>query len=118
LATEEVDDWLKEVSSKEIIENEDLVKDILGIEDLNIVETVSSVLVEEKDLENTSSSEIGIEEINDERIINLIMKPEEPGNDWQRAIRIELFSHAPIKILDEDFSVSYNTPFSFGEFSG
>lgn len=122
LAKEEVNDWLKEVVPEEIVENEDLVKEILGIENNNKnveeVETTSEVLVMTEDSESITSPEVLVKEVDDEGVINLSMKPEELGNDWQRAIRIELFSHAPIKIIDENFFVSYSTPFSFGEFSG
>ncbi len=74
-----------------------------------------------KEIENSNNSALPAESNSAEGVakdFSLIMKPAEPTNDWQAAIKLFLFSKAPIVVKNNVFSANYSGPFSSLQFIG
>lgn len=120
---DKLDDWLAEEGVKpeaktSVISSEK--KDPV-IEPVVVVDQVSpeaekkpAELIKKTDnLDNQAVTTEGIA-----KDFSLIMKAAEPTNDWQAAVKIFLFSKAPIIVKNNVFSVNYSGPFSSGQFTG
>ncbi len=136
ISPEEVETWINEQTGENMIENENTVKEIIGLsenmsetdnpeiqspeknsEDNDAInnENTANTEIKEENKTETESTDIS-ENTND--VLLLQAKEETIGNDWQAALRITLFTNSPIKIVDGKFDIRYNTPFSSGPFSG
>lgn len=49
---------------------------------------------------------------------DLVMKPQEPSNDWQNIISQKLIAGNPINVREGKFLSEYNTPLTVGDFVG
>ncbi len=122
----EVDDWLtgketkdKASTSKENNTENDAAEVQLEKKESVITTTTESIKtnleVKPKPAETTKEPTASEAVIKD---FSLLMKPAEATNDWQAAIKLFLFSKAPLQVKNDVFNVSYSGPFSFGQFVG
>ncbi len=121
LDSKEATSWVKaQEGGGAYNDTEESVARVLLDEDVQIDRTgdVTAPALEQNGKEiQGSDSALGAIDTLTETLV-LTPKMELPGNDWQGAMRIMLFSHALIEIENGTFDVKYRAPYEGGGFSG